>query len=99
SLGKVLGEAAVRAAENVQNMPGARLRGAPNVVSWPRRRVEHRPTTRTEYRFNDADPVNIRLGLLMIGQVALAGVSGEVFTLIAQRLNRESPSNTPAMVH
>jgi len=98
SLGKVLGEAAVRAAENVQNMPGARLRGAQNVVSCPGRRVEPGPTPRAEYRFNDADPVNIRLGLLMIGQVALAGVSGEVFTLIARRLRRESPFNHTIMV-
>jgi hypothetical protein len=43
-----------------------------------------------EYTFTDADPVTIRLGLLTINDVSLAGVSGEVFTLIAQRLQRES---------
>ena len=37
---------------------------------WSRgRRVEIGPTPRTEYKFNDADPVNIRLGLLMINDV------------------------------
>ena len=34
----------------------------------------------------------------MINDVALAGVSGEVFTLIAQRLKRESPFNHTIMV-
>lgn len=56
------------------------------------------PTPRSEYRFSEADPVNIRLALLTINDVALAGVSGEVFTLIARRLQRESPSIHAVMV-
>ena len=56
------------------------------------------PTPRAEYKFNDTDPVKIRLTLLMIDRVALAGVSGEVFTLIAQRLKRESPFSHTVMV-
>jgi hypothetical protein len=68
------------------------------VVTCPGRRVEPGATPRAEYKFSDADPVNIRLGLLMINSVALAGVSGEVFTLIAQRLKRESPFNHTVMV-
>jgi hypothetical protein len=42
--------------------------------------------------------VNIRLGLVAINDVALAGVSGEVFTLIAQRLRREMPLAHTVMV-
>ena len=68
------------------------LRGAHKVVTCPGRRVEPGPTPRAEYKFNDADPVNIRLSLLMINDLALAGVSGEVFTLIAQRLQKDSPA-------
>jgi neutral ceramidase len=60
--------------------------------------VEAGPTPRTEYKFTDADPVNIRLTLLTINDVALAGVSGEVFTVIAQRLARESPLKPTIMV-
>jgi neutral ceramidase len=98
ALGKILGEAVVRAASNVKTVPDVHIRGGQQVVTCPGRRVEPGPTPRAEYKFNDADPVRIRLGLLMINDVALAGVSGEVFTLIAQRLKRESPFNHTIMV-
>jgi hypothetical protein len=98
ALGRILGEAVVRAASNVKTSTETRIRGGQQVVTCPGRRVEPGPTPRAEYKFNDADPVNIRLGLLMINDVALAGVSGEVFTMIAQRLRRESPLNHTVMV-
>jgi hypothetical protein len=96
-LGRILGEAAVRAAAGLKMTPTVALGGAQNVVTCPGRRVEPGPTPRAEYTFTDADPVNIRLGLVTINDVALAGVSGEVFTLIAQRLQRESPSRQVVM--
>jgi hypothetical protein len=97
-LGKILGEAAIRAASGIRTTADARIRGGQQVVTCPGRRVEPGPTPRAEYKFNDTDPVNIRLGLLMINDVAIAGVSGEVFTLIAQRLKRESPFQHTVMV-
>ena len=36
-------------------------------------------------------PVNIRLGLLKVGDIAIGTVNAEVFNLIAQRLKKESP--------
>jgi hypothetical protein len=98
SLGKVLGEAVLRAAAAVETTPDVSIRGAQKVATCPGRRVEPGPAPRAEYRFNDADPVNIRLGLLAINDVALAGVSGEVFTVIAQRLRRELPLAHTVMV-
>jgi neutral ceramidase len=100
ALGKILGEAAVRVAGAIMTLPDARIRGAQQVVTCPGRRFESGPTPRPEYKFTDSNPVNIRLGLLMIGQVALAGVSGEVMTPIGQRLKRESPlTNTMMITH
>jgi Neutral/alkaline non-lysosomal ceramidase, N-terminal len=98
ALGKVLGEAAVRAASGLTMTTDATIRGAQQVVTCPGRRVDPGPTPRAEYTFSDSDPVNVRLGLLMINDVALAGVSGEVFTLIAQRLQRESRAGRTIMV-
>jgi neutral ceramidase len=98
ALGKMLGEAAVRAASQMTTSAEASIRGGQKVVTCPGRRVEPGPTPRAEYKFADSDPVNIRLGLLMINDIALAGVSGEVFTLIAQRLQRESPVPHTVMV-
>ena len=98
ALGKILGEEVVRVSSAIKTSPQARLWGAQQVVTCPGRRVEAGPRPRTEYQFADADPVNIRLGLVMIDNVALAGVSGEVFTQIAQHLRKESPFQQTIMV-
>ncbi len=98
ALGRILGEAAVRAAGNAKTTADASIRGAQKLLTCPGRRVEPGSTPRAEYKFTDADPVNIRLGLLTINDVALAGVSGEVFTLIARRLQRELPFKHTVMV-
>ena len=98
ALGKLLGEAVLRAAAEVKTMADVSIRGAQKVVTCPGRRVEPGPTPRAEYKFTDADPVSIRLTLLTMNDVALAGVSGEVFTLIAQRLARESRLKPTIMV-
>src|SRR5262249_28650842 len=98
AFGQILGEAVVRAAAGIHTSAEARIRGVHQVVTCPGRRVDPGPNPRAEYTFHDADPVNIRLALLTIDNVALAGVSGEVFTLIAQRLQRESPLQHTVMV-
>jgi len=98
ALGKILGEAVLRAASDVKTTTDASIHGGQKVVTCPGRRVEPGRTPRAEYTFTDADPVNIRLTLLTINDIALAGVSGEVFTVIAQRLARESPLKPTIMV-
>ena len=55
-----------------QDRADASLRGAHKVVTCPGRRVEPGPTA-GRCKFNDADPVNIRLSLLAINDIALAG--------------------------
>lgn len=97
-LGKILGEAVLRAASDVKTTTDASILAGQKVVTCPGRRVEPGPTPRAEYKFTDADPVNIRLTLLTINDIALAGVSGEVFTTIAQRLARESRLKPTIMV-
>lgn len=51
-----------------------------------------------DYRVESADDVRIRVGVLMIGRVALATVSGEPLTLIGQRLKRESPLRNTVLI-
>jgi neutral ceramidase len=46
----------------------------------------------------DGDPVNIPLALLMINDIALAGISGEVFTEIGMHLKRDSLFDRTVMV-
>jgi hypothetical protein len=98
AFGKVLGEEVVRVAGSIKTSAQARLGGAQKVVTCPGRQVEAGPRPRADYKFTDADPVNIRLGVVMIDKIPLAGVSGEVFTLIHQHLQKESPFPNTIMV-
>ena len=68
------------------------------MATCPGRRVEDGPRPRTDYKFTDTAPVNIRLGLLTIGDVALAGVSGEVLNPIYQHLRKQSPAARTVMI-
>lgn len=98
ALGEILGGEALREAGEIRTWPRARLRAAQRVVSCPGQKLAQGARPRTEYAFEDAEPVDIRLSLVMIGDIALAGVSGEVLTLIGQRLKRESPYTATMMV-
>jgi hypothetical protein len=53
---------------------------------------------RKNYSWGDSDPVSIRLSLLLIDDLALAGVSGEVMTMIQAHLKRQSPLSHTVMV-
>jgi hypothetical protein len=98
-LGRILGEESVRVANSIAVMSSqARIEGSQRVITCPGRRVTPGPMPRVEYTFADADPVDIRLSLLKVNDVALVGVSGEVFTRIYQHLKKESPFNDTIMV-
>lgn len=98
AFGKMLGEEVVRIAGAIKTSTDARLGGAQKVVTCPGRQVEAGSRPRADYKFTDADPVNLRLSLVMIDKIPLAGVSGEVFTLIHQHLQKESPFPNTIMV-
>jgi neutral ceramidase len=92
AIGRILGEEVVRVAQDIRSKAGDSIYGAQKVVSCPGQRFVPGPNGRRDGRFEDADPLPIRLSVLRIGDVALAGVSGEVLTGIGQRLMRESKS-------
>ena len=98
ALGKILGEEVVRVAGAIKTSAEAQIRGAQQVVTCPGRQVEAGPRPRADYKFTDADAVRIRLGLLTLGDVALAGVSGEVLSPIYQHLRNQSPVARTIMI-
>jgi hypothetical protein len=98
AFGQMLGEEAVRVANNMHTTPDARIWATQEVVSCPGRKVEEGRRPRQEYKFTDADPVNIRLSLMMINDIALAGVSGEVLTPIYWHLKKEAPFRNTIMI-
>jgi hypothetical protein len=98
ALGKILGEEVVRVAGAIKTSAEAQIRGAQQVVTCPGRQIEAGPRPRADYKFTDADAVRIRLGVLTFGDVALAGVSGEVLSPIYQHLRRQSPVARTIMI-
>ncbi len=98
ALGKILGEAVVRAAAGIKTASQARIWAGQQVVTCPGRRMDQGSGPGTGYKWIDSNPVNLRLSLLMIGDIAVSGVSGEVFTLISRHLQKDSPFNHTIMV-
>lgn len=99
ALGRILGEETVRVANNIKSLSSqASIWGSQQVINCPGRKVEPGLHPRGVYKFEDAPPVNIRLSLLMLNNVALTGVSGEVLTPIYERLKKESPFRNTIMV-
>ena len=98
ALGQMLGEQVVRVSSGIHaSMSDGRLWGIQQVVTCPGRRFDR---TKQPPQATDADPVNIRLSLLMLNNIAVTGVSGEVFTLIHQHLDERSPfRNTIMLTH
>jgi hypothetical protein len=48
--------------------------------------------------YKDGVPVNLRIGLLRIGEIDFASVNGEVYSEISARLKKEAPSSKLMMV-
>lgn len=100
ALGAILGDEIVRVARGIKTLPGIRIAAAQKTVACPGQKTAPGATRRDpEIQFVDADPVEIRLSLLKIGDVALAGVSGEVLTLIGTRLKKEAGPKAVMVTH
>ncbi len=98
ALGQLLGEEVIRVAGGIKTSARARIRGLQKVVTCPGKRTVQNPGPGKAYTIEDADPVPIRLSLLVINDMAIAGVSGEVLTNIGARLKEESPFNRTVLV-
>jgi neutral ceramidase len=98
ALGQILGDEVIRVADAIKTSPRARIRGMQKVVMCAGKRTVQNPGSNQEYKEEDADPVPIRLSLLVINDIAIAGVSGEVLTNIGARLKKESPFNRTLLV-
>lgn len=101
ALARILGEETLQLAGRIRTSSRVRIFGAQRVLTCPgQKRADESTPPRPPIRFVDADPVLIRVSLLRIGHLALAGVSGEVLTMIGERLKAESPfSNTFMVTH
>ncbi len=92
SEGILLGEEVIRVMTNT-----ARTNANPTVaadqkiVTFPGRKRTDTAREGTPGTYEEGEPVNVRLGVLRIGDVALASVDAEIYSAIGMRLKKESP--------
>ena len=93
SMGQILGEEVLHVARFGLERPVATgaIVGGQATVRCPGRQRTDQGRAGTPGTYVDADPVELRLSLLRIGDTVIGGVDGEVFTAIAQRFKAESP--------
>jgi Neutral/alkaline non-lysosomal ceramidase, N-terminal len=94
--GLIVGAEAVRVARGIKQLTStARLAAAERVVECP---CKKGVDVMDDMKQEDVPFVNLRLSLLLLNQIALAGVSGEVVTSIYWRLKKESPLTSTILI-
>jgi neutral ceramidase len=98
SMGQFLGEEVLHVMRGVDHTESSiQISGNQKTVQCPGRERTNMGRAGYPGTYKDAGPVEIRLGLLRVGDVAIGAVNAEVFNLIAQRLKRESPLKATMM--
>ncbi|HEY6508297.1 MAG TPA: neutral/alkaline non-lysosomal ceramidase N-terminal domain-containing protein [Vicinamibacterales bacterium] len=98
SMGQFLGEEVLHVMRGTERTDAAvPIHGSFTTVSCPGRERTNQGRAGFEGTYRDGPPVEIRLGLLRLGDVMLGAVNAEVFNPIAQRLKRESPYKATVM--
>jgi neutral ceramidase len=99
SIGQLLGEEVIRVMDTMTRMSSeVRIWGAHNPILCPGRRRTDSGREGAPGTYEDADPISLRLGLLVIDQIALVAVTGEPYTMIAQRLKKIAPYGQTVLV-
>ena len=98
SMGQFLGEEVLHVMRNTSRTDSkVRLSGRHKTVQCPGRERTNDGRAGFEGTYKDAGPVDVRLGLLAVGDVMIGAVNAEVFNPIARRLKRESPYKATMM--
>jgi neutral ceramidase len=99
SMGQFLGEEVMHVMRGMDRKSAeGRIFGIQRMVRFPGRDRTNEGRAGFEGTYKDGDPVELRLGLLLIDDIAFGTVNAEVFNLIAQRLKKESPYARTMMV-
>jgi neutral ceramidase len=98
SMGQFLGEEVLHVWRGIERTETAvRLHGSASTIRCPGRERTNQGRAGFEGTYKEGAPVEIRLGLLRVGDVMIGAVNAEVFNPIAQRLKRESPYKATMM--
>jgi len=98
SMGQFLGEEVLYVRRNTERLNSSvAIAAGAATVTCPGRERTNDGRAGVAGTYKDASPVDVRLGLLRIGDVMIGAVNAEVFNPIAQRLKRESPVKATMM--
>ncbi len=93
SMGQFLGEEVLHVMRSMERTDAnIQIRGQQKTISCPGRQRLNTGRAGFEGSYKDADPVEIRLGLVRIGDIVIGGVNAEVYNPIAVRFKKESPT-------
>lgn len=92
SMGQMLGEEVLRAAREAKRpVSDGRLLGKSTTITCPGRERTNQGRGGIAGTYKEGSPVQLKLGLLMVDDIAIGAVDGEVYNEIALRLKKESP--------
>jgi hypothetical protein len=95
AMGRVLGEEAIRAADASKDVASTvSLWSQAKEVTCPGHKLDQAAYAQHQLKFVDAGPQPLRLDLVMLNDVALAGVSAEVVTNIYWHMKEAAPLKT-----
>ena len=99
SEGALLGEEVIRVmTDATRTERNVRIWSSQTEITCPGRTRTDKGREGVAGTYVDGPPVPIRIGVLGVGDVALTSVDAEVYTLIAQRMKRQSPMTNTVMV-
>jgi neutral ceramidase len=99
ALGVILGEEAIRVMTNIDKQSSdVRIWGTQKIITLPGRKRTNTGREGEPGIYEDGTPVNIRLGLLGIGNIALTSIDSEIYNIFAQHLKKASPMTNTVMV-
>jgi hypothetical protein len=99
SEGQLLGEEVIRVMTNTGRGNGeVAIWGAQNKISCPGRQRTNAGREGEPGTYKDSDAVNLRLGMVGIGDIALTAVNAEIYTMISQRMKKRSPMANTVLV-
>jgi hypothetical protein len=98
SMGQFLGEEVLHVMRGIARTETAvPIVGGVSTIRCAGRERTNQGRAGFEGTYKEGNPVEIRLGVLRVGEVMIGAVNAEVFTAIAQRLKRESPHKATMM--
>lgn len=92
ALGVILGEEAIRVMSNIDDLDdNVRISGKQETLTVPGRVRTNEGREGSPGTYENGEPVDIQLGFLGIGDIAMATINAEVYNIIAQQVKEASP--------